>query len=90
MTASSLVNPFSEPYGWIQFKGSTLCIDISCECGEGYHYDGSFCYFIRCPNCKKVFALNGHISLHEAQPEEYDERNVMDGEADDWEDDLEP
>lgn len=52
-----------DPHGWIQFKGTEICIDIRCKCGELSHYDGGFMYFIKCPHCGQVYEANGHIQL---------------------------
>lgn len=34
------------PHGWIQWKGTDVCMDFHCECGEANHYDGYFAYQI--------------------------------------------
>lgn len=52
-------------HGWIQFKGTDLCMDVRCKCGERTHIDGMFVYFIKCGNCGAVYELNGHIELIE-------------------------
>ena len=43
------------PFGWVQWKGTDVCLDIHCECGELTHFDGDFCYHIACGKCGKVF-----------------------------------
>lgn len=58
------------PHGWIQWKGTDVCIDIHCECGSHLHYDGDFMYFVRCPKCKAVFECDGHIKLHRVPDDE--------------------
>lgn len=58
------------PHGWIQFKGTDLCIDIHCKCGAMTHFDGGFCYFIKCVVCGQVYELNGHIELIERKKDE--------------------
>ena len=55
----------AKPHGWIQFKGSDLCMDIHCKCGEITHVDGEFIYFVECRKCSTVYELNGHIELIE-------------------------
>jgi len=52
-----------DPHGWVQWKGTDACIDIHCECGQMSHVDGDFLYYVRCPHCKRVFFLNGHIEM---------------------------
>lgn len=54
-----------DPHGWIQWKGTDLCIDIHCRCGKSTHFDGDFMYYIQCPYCERVYAANGFIELVE-------------------------
>ena len=51
------------PYGRIQFKETDLCIDICCECGETYHLDGDFIYYVQCGACQRVYELDPFIAL---------------------------
>lgn len=51
------------PHGWIQWKGTDVCIDIHCPCGEHSHYDGDFAYAIQCPHCEKIYALGQCVPL---------------------------
>lgn len=53
------------PNGWIQWKGTNVCIDIHCICGESSHYDGDFMYFIECGYCGRVYECGGYIKLYE-------------------------
>ena len=34
------------PHGWIQWKGTDVCIDLHCECGSHGHVDGDFVYYV--------------------------------------------
>jgi hypothetical protein len=52
-----------DPFGWIQWKGTDVCVDIHCVCGEQSHFDGEYMYFIKCPKCGRVYEANGHIQL---------------------------
>lgn len=62
----SIINPHKgKPHGYIQWKGTDVCIDIHCSCGESSHYDGDFMYQIECPHCNKVWECNGYILLEE-------------------------
>ena len=56
-------NPSRDPHGWIQWKGTNVCIDIYCSCGGSSHFDGDFMYYIECPHCGKIYEANGHIEL---------------------------
>ena len=53
-----------DSHGWIQWKGTDVCIDIHCtKCGCGSHYDGDFMYFVKCPECGQIYECNGYIEL---------------------------
>ena len=56
-----------KPHGWIQWKGTNVCVDIHCACGEVSHYDGDFMYSIKCPACERIHFCNGHIELIELE-----------------------
>lgn len=58
-----LENPFEgEPFGWIQWKGTNVCMDIHCpNCGLG-HIDAEFAYYIRC-SCGQIYAVSGFVKL---------------------------
>lgn len=51
------------PHGWIQWKGTGVCMDIYCICGHHSHIDAEFAYHVKCPKCKRVYSCNGHIEL---------------------------
>lgn len=53
----------ADPHGWIQWKGTDVCVDIHCACGEVSHFDGPFMYFVCCPACGEVYEANGNIEL---------------------------
>jgi hypothetical protein len=59
------------PHGWIQWKGTDVCMDIHCSCGEFSHIDASFAYHVKCPYCGKVYMVNGHVELIELQEEPF-------------------
>ena len=50
--------------GWLQWKGTEACIDITCPCGYEAHFDGSFCYHVKCPQCNQVYEVGGHVRLY--------------------------
>lgn len=62
----------SEPHGWIQFKGTDLCMDVHCKCGQLTHVDGSFCYHVKCGACGTVYMINGHVEFIELTEPESD------------------
>ena len=61
----SLSEPRPEgPHAWIQWKGTDVCMDVHCACGEQVHLDGYFAYHIKCGACGQVYECDGHIKLH--------------------------
>jgi len=62
-----------KPYGWLQWQGTDVCMDLICACGKSSHFDGSSMYHIKCPFCGRVYFCNGHIELIELKnaPREY-------------------
>jgi hypothetical protein len=52
-----------EPHGWIQWKGTKVCMDIYCKCGQHSHIDAQFAYHVKCPKCGATYFCNGHIEL---------------------------
>lgn len=61
-----------EPHGWIQWKGTDVCLDLTCECGQLTHLDSDFAYFVKCGLCGRVYALNGHIEIIQLKEEPED------------------
>jgi len=62
-------------FGHIQWKGTSVCMDVKCKCGFMGHLDADFTYHIRCPKCKTVYRCNPEIKLEELNSEE--ERNAF-------------
>ena len=62
-----------KPYGWVQWKGTNVCMDVHCRCGHLSHIDAYFAYHVKCPKCATVYTCNGHIELIELEeePENY-------------------
>lgn len=57
------------PNGWIQWKGTGVCMDVHLPCCDDAHVDADFCYFIKC-SCGKVWNLDPTIKLVELHPDE--------------------
>jgi hypothetical protein len=53
------------PHGWIQWKGTDVCIDLHCECGHHGHHDGDFFYYYECPSCGRKYAVGQNVKLIE-------------------------
>jgi len=60
------------PYAWIQWKGTSVCADIHCSCGEMSHIDAEFAYYVECPKCHQIYGLCGDIKLVPISKEEFD------------------
>ena len=58
-----------KPHGFIQWKGTDVCMDFYCKCGHLSHIDGDFAYFVKCPKCETVYMCNAHIELVELEQE---------------------
>ena len=66
--AFDIEEKFSDvPHGWIQWKGTEVCMDVHCKCGESFHIDATFAYNVKCPECETIYAVNGHVELIELQ-----------------------
>lgn len=52
-----------EPHAWIQWKGTDVCMDIRCPCGELGHIDGLFAYQIKCSACGQHYAVGTNVVL---------------------------
>jgi len=59
-----------EPHGWIQWKGTDVCIDLYCKCGHHGHYDGDFLYAFECPACHAKYAVGQNVKLIELGADE--------------------
>jgi hypothetical protein len=51
--------------GWIQWKGTDVCMDVHCKCGAHLHIDGYFAYTVKCAHCGTAYMMNGHIEMIE-------------------------
>lgn len=58
-----------KPHGFIQWKGTDVCMDIHCKCGHLSHIDGEYAYNVKCPKCGTVYMCNGNIELIELEQE---------------------
>lgn len=67
-------NPKSPSSGWIQWKGTNVCMDIQCICGRHGHVDSDFFYTYRC-GCGRLFAVGQNVRLIELTEEEAESRH---------------
>jgi hypothetical protein len=52
-----------KPHGWIQWKGTDVCIDIYCECGDHGHVDDEFFYHYQCHACGRRYEVGCNVAL---------------------------
>lgn len=62
--------PFDGPHGWIQWKGTDVCMDVHCVCGNLGHIDAEFAYTVKCSACGRCYIVNGNVKLHEVSESE--------------------
>ncbi|AIY15816.1 hypothetical protein GUY44_07565 [Pimelobacter simplex] len=53
--------PGTDAETFIQWKGTTVCLDFYCACGAHGHYDGDFAYAVRCPTCDAIYELGTQV-----------------------------
>lgn len=58
-----------KPHGWIQWKGTDVCMDVTCKCGHGFHIDADYAYHVKCGACGTVYMCSGYIELIELEEE---------------------
>lgn len=46
-----------ETHAFIQWKGTDVCMDFTCECGVNGHFDGFFAYVVECPGCGRLWEM---------------------------------
>jgi hypothetical protein len=83
--AYKIQTTYDDPHGWIQWKGTEVCMDFYCVCGYHSHIDAYFTYVIQCPDCGKMFMMNGNIQAIEIDTT--DGYSVVIGEHDDMDED---
>jgi hypothetical protein len=59
-----------KPHGWIQWKGTDVCMDVRCICGARGHIDAEFFYHYKCLACGKTYAVGMNVPLIELTPEQ--------------------
>ena len=71
------------PHAWIQWKGTSVCMDVNCGCGCSSHIcQESFVYYVKCPECSKIYFCNGHIELIEIKNISAEQNCIVEGELD--------
>lgn len=49
-----------EPNAFVQYKGTDICLDFTCTCGEVGHFDGYFAYVLKC-RCGLMWQMPSNI-----------------------------
>lgn len=49
--------------GWIQWKGTDVCMDIHCTCGQHDHIDADFFYHYQCSGCGQKYAVGQNVKM---------------------------
>ena len=55
---------------FIQWKGTDVCIDLQCKCGESHHFDGFFLYHWKCGKCGTIYKMADKIEMTEISEQE--------------------
>lgn len=64
-------SPRGDAHGWIQWKGTQVCMDIHCKCGRHGHMDSDIgFYFYECPVCHRKYAVGQVVKLIELTEEQ--------------------
>ena len=58
------------PCAFIQWKGTAVCMDCYCTCGESFHIDADFAYAVQCRHCGKRFEMSAMIEMREMPSDE--------------------
>lgn len=53
----------------IQWKGTSVCMDLTCTCGSLLHVDAEFLNGIRCEDCQRVYRVGNRVLVFEVQGE---------------------
>ena len=55
---------WSANWAFIQWKGTTVCMDVHCECGHIGHICGvDFAYYWKCPECHTGYKVGTIIRI---------------------------
>jgi len=71
MNADQSIEP---PYGFIQYKGTDVCMDVYCTCGNHGHFDGDFFYFWECSKCGRKYEVGCYVKMFEMTKDQLDKK----------------
>ena len=61
------MSEIERPTAFIQWKGTTACLDVHCACGRDLHFDGEFAYELTCGACGRTWELPTKLTLREVE-----------------------
>lgn len=56
-------HPGTDVEVFIQWKGTTVCMDLHCTCGAHNHFDTDFIYSVQCGQCGAVFDVGTQVQV---------------------------
>lgn len=65
------IRDLPRPNAFIQWKGTDVCMDFYCVCGDQFHIDADFTYAVQCPHCDRLFEMSSMIEAREIKPEDW-------------------
>lgn len=68
------------PNASIQWKGTDVCMDFHCPCGENSHIDAKFAYYVKCWNCEETYEMGWYILAKKVEGPDPDNCIAMDAE----------
>jgi len=60
------------PNAFIQWKGTDVCMDCYCLCGDQFHIDADFAYAVKCPHCSRVYEMSAMIEMRQIKEEDWE------------------
>ena len=64
------IRNLKRPHAFIQWKGTDVCMDCYCVCGDQFHIDADFAYAVKCSKCGRLYEMSSMIEMREVKPPE--------------------
>jgi hypothetical protein len=61
---------------FIQWKGTNVCLDFVCACGNAGHFDGDFAYVLQCAKCGTEWEMPVQIYPRRSERNDIQAREV--------------
>jgi hypothetical protein len=62
----------SETNVFIQYKGTDLCADLYCDCGEHLHVDAYSAYAVKCYECGAIWELPQFVTMTKVKSSQWE------------------